>query len=135
MEPKPVIIDILGRIPPKTRVILNEDFRTKLFSNVIRECGTKRELSKTIGVNETSIYEWKSGRKRPPLDKLFECGEIAHIDNHTIAKNVSGITSYLYAGRISVKNLRLFLNAELAEWLGLLRGDGGNIKILHIFIK
>jgi hypothetical protein len=122
---KSIKIDVIDFVPLKTHVDLNPDFRVKLFNAAIASVGTKRKLARIISTNETSIYEWEIGKKKPPLDKVLKCGEIAQIDRDTILKKYSQHNILgRRAGTISIKNWKLFLDEKLSEWLGLLKGDG-----------
>ncbi len=121
-------IDILNYISPRNRIFLRPDFRLNLFKGAIKNAGTKRKLSELIDVGETSLYEWKVGKKRPPLDKTFLCGNIAGIGNDKVLENAYAITAYLVPGSISIENWKIEVDKTMAEWFGLLKGDGSITK-------
>ncbi len=124
MYNKEIKIDLMKYLSSSSRITLNPKFRFYLFNEAIKIAGNRTKLSKIIGVNKTSIWEWKVGRgsRKPTLDAVLKCTEIVGVGE--LKKYIIGATSRLTGGTIYVKHWKLNLDANFAEWLGLLEGDG-----------
>ena len=121
---KYITIDLLKYVPTNGYVELEPSFRIELFSKAIKNAGGRNKLAKLIGSCSSSIWEWKVGRKRPPLGIVFKCSKIAGISREELSSNIQALSSFFKMGNISVHKWKLVLNEEFAEWIGLIEGDG-----------
>lgn len=115
-------INVIEYIPTRCYVALNPEFRIKLFTEAINRL-SRKSLSQILNVHETIIYDWKIGKTKPPLDKVFRCAELLNINKNEIRENILILTSG-YKGFVSLNDWKLILDEKFAEWLGLLVGDG-----------
>jgi len=124
MKERYVKINLMKYIPLDSYVTLNPKFRFKLYDKAIKKVGSGSELAKLINTNATSVFDWKFGKFRPPLGKVIKCIKLLGWSENELSKNIVDITSYMRAGMISINQWKLTLDEKLAEWFGLLKGDG-----------
>lgn len=121
------IINIKKIIPLNSYFILNPDFQSKIFHKAIKTIGSEIKLSKRIGKSRSACYLWKTCKIATPLNIILKIANIINLSEDEIYQNTKKIRTKLKRGEINPK-LNLELNPELAEWFGLLIGDGSVSK-------
>ena len=102
---------------------LKGDFRVELFRKTKKTIGTWAALSRCLCVHYNTLDQWRRGTAFPKLATLCKIVDIAGIPKNDLYGNIAYIT--LWRRRTAIPFIqRLEFNEKLAEWFGLLNGDG-----------
>jgi len=116
-------IDNSEFLPDELHVDLKEDFRIKLFMKTKETTGTWAALSRYLCVHYGTVDHWKRGIAFPKLATLYKVVDIARIPKNDLYENIVYITPWRKLNAIPFIQ-KLEFDEELAEWFGLLNGDG-----------
>lgn len=138
---KYIEINLRKHIPADARINLDDNFRKAIFEK-IRSLQLKKDIIKKLDVCRQTFEFWEKGTCSPKLSALFSMAKILHISDEDIFGNIVSFKWRYKMGSIYPRTLDLPLNPEVAEWFGLLAGDGcitdkythfGNISFDLIF--
>jgi len=116
-------IDFSEFLSDELNINLKEDFRIRLFRKTRKTMGTWAALSRYLCVHYNTIDRWKRGITYPKLVTLYKVVDIAGIPKNDLNENIVYITPWRKLNEIPFIQ-RLEFDGELAEWFGLLNGDG-----------
>lgn len=105
-------------------VELENRFRVELFEMALEKVGGRHtDLAERLHSCRQVIGEWIVGKKWPTLHVVREIAKIAGIDEARVNQNLRKITALMHSGAVRM-TLFLELDPRIAEWFGLLKGDG-----------
>jgi len=116
-------IDLSEFLSDKLNMDLKEDFRTKLFRKARKTMGTWAALSRYLCVHYNTVDQWKRGITFPKLATLYKIADVAEIPKNDLYENIAYITPWRKPNVIPFIRWLEF-DEEIAEWVGLLNGDG-----------
>lgn len=80
-------------------------------------------LSRYLHVHCGTLEQWRSGICLPKLATVYKLGDIAGVPKNSVHDNIVYVTPWRKFNAIPFMR-RLKFDEELAEWFGLLNGDG-----------
>jgi predicted transcriptional regulator len=123
MDSKNKKIDLIELIPRGTHIVINNEFRAKLFTKIFKKY-TKPELVNKFGYFKRTYYSWSNGEIAPTLKVILDLVNDVGINSTELFSSIESVTSFYKSGSIRLKNFKIPFDSAFAEWFGLVKGDG-----------
>ena len=104
------------------RVILTDDFKQKLKSEIKQQKIKIKEISKLTGVSMNMIWKFHEGKYNVTMDYLLKVCGLLQIGQNEFYNNTKGI--YTKCKKASFNIQSLIVDEEFVAWWGLWIGEG-----------